>query len=130
MNNANARGPALTRAAEAMLRVLGGTEVMLRCPVAAAKDESARQLGLEAPITEDIAIAPVVVRAAGDGFELLIAPSSLTQLIAERGQSAEAFFSAVLAAFVGSREFSILNFRTDQFAGTEFLYRIQLTAQG
>src|SRR5689334_12142052 len=101
------RGSALARAAEAMLRALGGSEVRLRCPVAAAENEQARQLGLEAPATEDIAIAPVVVRASGNDVELLIAPASVTQYLQDRGQTAEQFFNAVLAVLYGGREFHV-----------------------
>jgi hypothetical protein len=129
MTNANARVAALTRAAEAMLRALGGTEVKFRCPLAAAKDEQARQLGLEAPVTEDIAIAPVVVRASSESMELLIAPSSIAQLTHDRVQTAEQFFQSALAAIVGGREYTVQALQAEQFAGADYLYRVQLTAK-
>lgn len=127
MINANARGAALGRAAEAMLRALGGTEVKLRCPVAAAKDAQARQLGREAPVTEDISVAPVIARGAKDGLELLIAPSSLAQLIADRGQSAVQFFDSVLAVVFAAREYALISFQSEQFAGADYLYRVSVT---
>lgn len=124
MNNPNARGPALARAAEAMLRALGGSEIKLRCPVAAASDEQARQLGLEAPATEDISIAPVVVRASGDAVELLIAPSSVAQYMQDRGQTADQFFAAVVGVLHGGRELCVRLFHVEHFAGAEYLYRL------
>ena len=124
MTNAHARSAALTRAAEAMLRALGGTEVKFRCPVAAAKDQQARQLGLEAPVTEDIAVSPVVVRANGDDFELLIAPSSVAPFMQDRGQSADQFFDSVLAVLLGGREFRVKSLRAEQFGGAVYLYRV------
>lgn len=129
MTNAYVSGAALARAAEAMLRALGGTEVKFRCPVAAAKDAQARQLGLEAPITDDIWISPVVMRASGEEVELLIAPSSVEQYLRERGQSAGQFFDAVLAVIFGGREFRVIAFYAEQFGGAEYLYRISLTAK-
>ena len=123
----NPRGPALARAAEAMLRALGGTEVKLRCPVSAAKDPQSRQLGLEAPVTEDIAISPVVVRRSGDDLELLIAPSSVAQFIQDRGQTAEQFFDSVLAVLQENRALRVSSFADDQFAGAAYLYRVTLT---
>src|SRR5512140_3389460 len=97
MTSSISRGPALARAAEAMLRALGGCEVRLRCPVAAARDDQARQLGLDAPVTEDIAVSPVIVRANAEDFELLIAPASLAPYLQDRGQTGQQFFESVLA---------------------------------
>ncbi|MGH9524985.1 MAG: hypothetical protein ACRD3E_20860 [Terriglobales bacterium] len=129
MTNANARGAAMARSAEAMLRALGGTEVRFRCPVSAAKDAQARQLGMDAPVTEDIAVSPVVVRGVGDEYELLIAPASVAAYLADRGQSAEQFFQAVLAVLVDVREFAVHAFQAEQFAGADYLYRVTLTAK-
>jgi hypothetical protein len=128
MTNTN-RASALARAAESMLRALGGTEVKLRCPVAAAKVAQARELGLEAPLTQDISVAPVVVRASGEEIELLIAPSSVAQYLQDRGQSSEQFFDAVLAVFFDGRELKVKSFHAEQFAGADYLFRVQLTAK-
>ena len=129
MTNPNARGAVLARAAEAMLRALGGTEVKFRCPVAAAKDAQARQLGMDAPVTDDTPVSPVVVRANGNDLELLIAPASIAQYLSDRGQTAEQFFAAVLAVLIGAREFTVKSFHAEQFAGAEYLYRVAITAK-
>ncbi len=112
-----------------MLRALGGTEVKLRCPVSAAKDGQARQLGREAPVTEEVAISPVVVRASGEDLELLIAPASVAQYMQDRGQTAEQFFAAVLAVLHAGRELKMKLFHAEQFAGVAYLYRVALTAK-
>ena len=119
----------MARAAEAMLRALGGTEVRFRCPVAAAKDAQARQLGMDAPVTEDIAVSPVVVRASSDGVELLIAPASVSAFLADRRQTAEQFFRAVFAIVLDDRESAVQAFQAEQFAGADYLYRVTLTAK-
>jgi hypothetical protein len=128
MTSSNARCPALARAAEGMLRALGGCEVRLRCPVAAAKDEQARQLGFDAPITEDVSIAPVVVLANADSFELLIAPGSVAQYLQDRAQTAQQFFASVLAVLYGGRELRVKLFHVEQFAGAEYLYRVTVAS--
>src|SRR6185312_15266839 len=121
-------GSALARAAEAMLRALGGTEVKLRCTVAAARDAQARQLGLDVPVTEDIAVSPVVVRASGSNLEVLIAPASMAQYLNDRGQTAEPFFQSVLAVLFAGREYKVTSFHVEQFAGADYLYGIELAA--
>lgn len=125
MNNHDA----VARAAEAMLRALGGAEVTLRCPTATANDPQARQLGLDAPVTEDLAVAPAIVRASGDDFELLLAPSSIARYIQDRGQSAEQFFAAVIAVLHAGRELRVRAFACDRVAGSTYLYRVTLTAK-
>ena len=124
MNNPHA----LARAAEAMLRALGGTEIKLRCPVGTAKDELARQLGLEAPVAEDIAVSPVVVHPSGQDLELLIAPSSVAPYMQDRGQTAEQFFNGVLAVLHAGCQYQLKLFHVEQCAGAAYLYRITVTA--
>src|SRR4051812_22661626 len=124
MTNPTSRAPALARAAEAMLRALGGATITLRCPVAAAQDEQARQLGREAPGTDDISIAPVVIRADGEKMELLIAPSTVAPYMQDRGQSAQQFFAGIVAVLHGGREMRVQLFHVEQFAGTGYLYRL------
>ena len=125
----NARGPAIARAAEAMLRALGGTDVTFRFPVSAAAEQQARQLGLDAPVTQDISISPVVVRASGDGVELLIAPSSIAPYMQDRGYSAEQFFSSIFLVLHGGREYRVKSFQADHFAGSAYLYRITVVTK-
>lgn len=120
----------MVRAAESMLRALGGTEVMFRCSTGAARDLQARQLGLDAPVTDDIPVSPVVVRPNGNDLLLLIAPASIAQYLSDRGQTAEQFFAAVLAVLIGAREFTVTSFHVEQFAGADYLYRVALTAKG
>src|SRR5512140_2980684 len=53
-----------TRAAEAMLRALGGSTILLRVPSGAGAAPSQPGLGLNAPVTDDISIAPAILRDA------------------------------------------------------------------
>ena len=110
-----------------MLRALGGCEVKFRCPVAASKNGDPCQLGLFEPLTEDLALSPIVVRGSGDDLELLVAPSSVAPYMQDRGQTAEQFFGAVLAVFVVGREWRVKLFHVEQFAGAAYLYLLSLT---
>lgn len=115
------------RAAEAMLRALGGTEVKLRCATGAPDDPQGRQLGLKAPAVEDIPVSPAVVRPSGSDFELLLAPTSITQYIQDRALTAEQFFGAVMAVLHAGQELRVRSLVGDCFAGDVYLYRITLT---
>jgi len=122
------RGLALARAAEAMLRALGGGEVVLRCPVAPAANETNRELGLEAPPSDDFAISPVLLRVVGAArYEFLFAPASLVSYLADRRQSAEAFFSALIGVLHQGRLLHVESMTTDTFAGAAYLYRVTAT---
>ncbi len=122
------RGLALARAAEAMLRALGGGEVLLRCPTAPAADETNRELGLEAPVSDDFAVSPVLVRVARisdpQSFEFLFAPASLTSYLADRRQTAEEFFSSLIGVLHQGRLLHVESMTTDTFAGAAYLYRV------
>jgi hypothetical protein len=125
MTDTNSRGLALARAAEAMLRSLGGTQVTLRCAIAPASDAGARDLGLDAPAAADITVSPVLVRrAAKDAFELLFAPASLATALAGRPQTPEDSLRAVLAIIHQGRTLRVRSVSTDNFAGAAYLYRV------
>lgn len=129
MSESNPRGLALARAAEAMLRALGGGEVVLRCAVAPAANETNRELGLEAPVINDLAVSPVLVRAASipapkTKLELLFAPGSLAAYLADRRQSAEEFFSSLIGVVHQGRLLHVESMTADTFAGAAYLYRV------
>jgi hypothetical protein len=129
----NPRGLALARAAEAMLRALGGGEVVLRCPTAPAANETNRELGLEAPVGDDLALSPVLARSVARvsdscaRYEFLFAPASLTACLADRRQSAADFFSSLLGVVHQGRLLHVESMTTDTFAGAAYLYRVVAT---
>ncbi len=128
MPDPNPRGLALARAAEAMLRALGGGEVVLRCPAAAAANETNRELGLEAPVTEDLTVAPVLVRLKANAgtarMELLFPPAVLASYLADRRQPAEQFFSSLIGVLHQDRLLHVESMAAETFAGTPYLYRV------
>jgi hypothetical protein len=130
--NGAARALSLGRAAEAMLRALGGGEVRLRLPLNLAAAEPQRAaLGLDGPAVEEVALAPVVVRAvtaAGEArFELLLPATRLQALAAERGLKAEALLQRALGFVQGDRLLRVAHFTAETFAGLPYLYRVTAT---
>jgi hypothetical protein len=124
------RARALARTAESMLRALGGGEVSVRCPVTPAANATNAQLGMEGPVTQDFTVWPVVVRdsASVSGprarFEVLFAPGTLTAYLADRGQTADAFFASALGIVHGQKLLHIESMTAEDFAGTPYLYRV------
>ncbi len=55
-------GTALVRAAEAMLRALGGAEVTFLFPLLQLPEDSSVELGMVDPGVEEVRFSPVVVR--------------------------------------------------------------------
>jgi hypothetical protein len=122
-----ARGAALARAAESLLRTMGGEEVTFRAPVPQEADNPTQQeLGLQAPLTEDVAVSPVIMRALANGFELLVSPKSLQSVLLLRAQTAEQFFNVTASVEAQGRTFHIQSYSTETFAGRVYLYRISV----
>jgi hypothetical protein len=122
---------ALARAAEAMLRALGGAAVTLRFPAAAPDDLTSRELGRAEPDVITLRLAPVVLRSASDkgAFELLASAAAVAALMAQRqADSAGALFASALGVEHGGVLLRILSVTPEYFAGTPYLYRIALSA--
>ena len=112
MSDLSSRGSAAAmRMADALLRSLGGTAVALRFPVTAASAD-AEQLGLSAPVFEDVALSPAVFRRlhaqvgkdGGAVYELLISATAVNAQMALLGLSSVAeLFAAGLGIVVRGR---------------------------
>ncbi len=129
------RGSAMLRAADAMLRVLGGTGVALRLPAPSAASATAVQLGLAAPQLEDVPIAPAAVlpRSASPSpgrlrYELLVSASAAAELVEARGlDSAQDLFNAAIGVVFDGQLLRIEGLAVDIFGGVVSLYRLALT---
>lgn len=125
------RGLAAVRAAEALLRTLGGTTIYVRVPAAVVTTGDASQLGLQAVATEDVELSPVVTRPltkqkdAPRRTELSISAASLTRAKEiQDSDSAEQFFNAALGVFYADRLWRIASFEVEEFGGMPYLYRL------
>ena len=127
-----ARGIALTRAAEAMLRTLGGEAITLLFPMSTLPNEPAAQLGMIDPGVTQVAISPVIVRnlhrensTARCQLEFLMPGSAVRAAIGSRNASSAAqFFDSALGIVYDGRLLRIQHVDTEFFAGTAYLYRL------
>ena len=125
-------GTAVQRAANAMLHALGGDEIALVLPLAAAVNDASTQLGLSDPGVQQVMLSPVVVRsltAKSSGpsrrLEFLISATAISTAVADEGSaSADALFDLALGIQYEGDLFHIESLVTDYFAGTAYLYRL------
>src|SRR5437660_1001989 len=118
------KGLAAIRAAEALLRTLGGCTIWVRIPISVTAAGDAAQLGLAASATQDIALSPVVVRHARNAkgslkkLELLISASSLAQAKEIRdANGAEEFFNSALGVVYSGTLLRVESVLVDEFGG-------------
>lgn len=132
MASGGVSGVALVRAANAMLRSLGGTEVRLLLPLVGMPDDPSAQLGLVDPGIEQVPIAPVIVRnlpTPNNGprrrVEFLLPASVIDEEVIEQNlASAHALFDNALGVSYDNEIFHIEGFSTEYFSGMAYLYRV------
>ena len=129
-------GCAAARAADAMLRTLGGTSVILLFPAAGMPPDATGVLGLIDPGVEQAAIAPVIVReltTENNGprrrIELVAGRSALAEQVSQRNvASADVLFETALGIVYQGEMFHIEGFVVERFAGVAYLYRVLAVA--
>ena len=126
------RGLAAQRAAEALLRTLGGSSVLVRVPTLGVAGDAA-QLGLAGAATEDVQLQPVVVRNAlvnaaileRQRRELLVPASALVSAREiHEASAAREFFESAVGIFVDDRLLRVVSVFAEDFGGVPYLYRI------
>ena len=125
-------GAAVLRAADAMLRALGGEEISMLLPLAAMPADSAGQLGLADPGVEELKISPVIVRnrvTENSGprrrVEFLVPASAIaTALSTHNFRGAEQLIDATLGIAYEGELFHIEGFTSEYFGGVAYLYRV------
>jgi hypothetical protein len=111
-------------ATETLLRVLGGTHIYVRVPLAFAEAGDDAQLGKAGAASEDVELAPVVVLArANRQKELLIPASSL----AEIGSPRE-FFESAIGVVLAKQLMRVVSVEHEEVGGEAFLYRVLVSA--
>jgi hypothetical protein len=125
-------GDALLRAADAMLRSLGGDTVSLVFPLVAMPDDPSAQLGLVDPGTEEVTFSPVIVRnlpTSNTGprrrLEISLSGSAVAdEIVARNVASADALFDGALGVMHNGGLLHIEGITTEYFAGTAYLYKV------
>jgi len=129
------RQPALARAANAMMRALGGASVKLRIPVASTAGTQ-RELGIAASVYQEVQLGPVIVReTAADKtvhssqIEVLISSSTLDSVMPAFGETdARTFLQQVEQVVYAGRVFRVTDLSEDRFAGVAYLYHLTAVA--
>jgi len=123
-------GAALSRAAGAMLKALGGETVSLLLPATATASDAAGQLGLVDPGVQEVVISPVVARALATGnlgprrrIEFTLPGLAVADQLPRLGMgTAEDLFNAALGLKYGNDLFHIETVVPENFGGTACLY--------
>ena len=123
---------ALVRAADAMLRALGGTEITLLFPLVTLPNDPSAQLGLVDPSVEQVNFCPVIARnlvtpniGPRRRLEFLVSASVVAEeLVSRNVASAEALFDSALGLIHDGDLFHIENITTEYFDGMAYLYRV------
>jgi hypothetical protein len=125
-------GAAAVRAADAMMRTLGGTEAILLFAAAGLPGDAVSELGLVDPGVVQALIAPVVVREISTEksgprrqIELLAGQAALAQQVSQRNvASADVLFETALGLVYRGEVFHIQGFMVERLGGVAYLYRV------
>ncbi len=131
---------AQSRIADALLRALGGETVLLQIPAPAVPGDLAEQLGIAAPLFQNVALGPAVLRklrpriATAESekpaeYELLLSASAVAKALGTASlASAEVLFAQACAITVGGRLLQITSVTASEAFGEPCLYRLGLRA--
>lgn len=125
------------RAADALLRCLGGRTVLLQLPTNAATGSDAEQLGASSPSYEDIPLSPAIFRrlrpklrdGIANQYELLISAAAVhAQLGLLELASTDQLFAMAVGIFVDGELMLIEAAAEAEAFGCPYLYRLILSA--
>ncbi len=130
---------AAVRAADTLLRGVGGTQVLLRAPAPANPDDDGEQLGLSTPQFQDSPLSPVVYRRVRPRinavakthtqYELLVSATAVNNLISSQAfDSADTLFAVAYAVVIDSVPLEIVSATASEIGGAPYMYRLLLEA--
>jgi hypothetical protein len=134
-----------TRAADVLLRALGGRTVTLRMPAPAIPADPTEQLGLATPAFQDIPLAPAVYRKAratiassGIKSELLVSATAVQQIVGSLAYASASVLFANAAGILAGPEsddagtdsplLEIVSASAEEAFGQPYVYRLILRA--
>ena len=131
------RSSSAARAADVLLRAMGGLKVMLRMPAPAVPADVTEQLGIATPTFQDLPLAPVVYRkaratiAAGVAAkcELLVSATAVEAIVGSLAfSSASVLLAAAYGILSGDELLEIVAVSEEQAFGKPYVYRLLLRA--
>ncbi|MDP9050168.1 MAG: hypothetical protein M3O31_05495 [Acidobacteriota bacterium] len=126
-----------TRAADVLLRAMGGRSVMLRMPAPAVPSDAAEQLGLATPGFQDLPLSPVVFRKARAAvvagkttkWELLVSATAVENIVGSLSYAAASvLFAQAFGILCDDGLLQIISATDEQANGQPYLYRLILRA--
>ena len=120
---------ATVRAADALLRGVGGRVVTLRLPGPAVPGDATEQLGLAVPQFQDVEIAPVVLFAGSkQGTRvLLVSASAVSGVVGSLGYSAaDVLFAGAYGVLVDDALLEVVSVTEQEAGGVPYMYRLTL----
>ena len=128
---------AAVRAADVLLRAMGGRTVLLRIPAPAVAADVTEQLGIATPAFQDLPLRPVVYRKAratvAEGkaakWEMLVSASVIENLVGSLTYaSASVLFAAAYGVLSDDELLEIVSATEEQVFGQPYVYRLVLRA--
>jgi len=128
---------AAARAADVLLRAMGGRRVLLRMPAPAVPADGTEQLGIATPAFQDLPLEPVVYRKAravvtkgkAVKWELLVSATVVENLVGSLSYaSASVLFAAAYGVLSGDELLEIVSATEEQVFGRPYVYRLVLRA--
>jgi len=128
---------AAARAADVLLRAMGGRTMMLRMPAPAVATDVTEQLGIATPTFQDIPLGPVVYRKAravavegkAAKWELLVSATVVESLVGSLTYaSASVLFAAAYGVLSDDELLEIESATQEQMFGQPYVYRLVLRA--
>jgi hypothetical protein len=125
---------------DALLRSLGGRTVLLHIPAQAIPGDIGEQLGLAAPLFQDVPVGPAVlrkIRAKIATFsrekpaecELLLSASAVAKIVGSlEYESADVLFAQACGVLIDGELMQITSATSAEGFGSVYLYRLGLRA--
>jgi len=125
------------RAADVLLRAMGGRSVMLRMPAPAVPADVTEQLGIAVPTFQDLPLAPVSFRKARAvvaigkpaRWELLVSATAVATIVGSLAYSSASVLFATAYGILSDDELLEIESATEEQAfGRPYVYRLVLVA--
>jgi hypothetical protein len=119
---------AVRRAADVLLRGVGGRAVMLRMPAPAGVGDVTEQLGLAVPQFQDVELAPVVLeRGSTTVRTMLVSANAVNALVGSMGYSASSvLFADAFGVLVDGVLMEVASVAETELGGAAAVYRVGL----
>ena len=115
------------RTTDALMRSVGGRDVLLRLAIPAVAGADAELLGLATPGFQDVVLGPATFHKANSVAKLLVSASAVRGVVGSLGfDSADVLFETAVGVFVDDVLYKITNSFSSQAMGMPYCYWLML----